>query len=142
MKLFDTALLVTVAFLVFKNRFIRLDFAGPGKKIRAIANQSSKGRLNDKLVTKMLKVLSSETIGHYDVDAEIIEKAGMELARYGTPDACLLAMHLSNYSNVDYSESTIELIRNSACLFPENVFDTRTIDIVRGKYLFENLIGE
>jgi hypothetical protein len=141
MKLFTVALAAT-AFFVFRNRSIRLDFVGPGKKIRAIAKQASRGKLNDALVTKMLKVLSSETIGHYDVDSKIIEKAGIELARYGTPDACLLAMHLSNYSDVKYSESTIELIRNSACMFSVNGGDTRTIDIVRGKYLFDNLIGE
>jgi hypothetical protein len=141
MKLFAMALAATV-FFAFTNRSIRLDCARPGKKIRAIAKQSSKGKLNDTLVKKMLKVLSSETIGHYDVESEIIEKAGVELARYGTPDACLLAMHLSNYSDVQYSESTIELIRNSACVFTVNGGDTRTVDIVRGKYLFDNLIGE
>jgi len=144
MKLVVAAVVViaTSAFFVFKNRSIRLDFVRPGRKIRTIAIQVSRGNLTDKLVTKMLKVLSSETIGRHKVDAEIIEKAGIELARHGTPDACLLAMHLSNYSGVEYSESTIELIRHSACMFSDDVWDTRTIDIVRGKYLYDNLIGE
>ncbi len=142
MKLFVAALFATGAFFAFKNRSLRLDIARPGKKLREIAKQASRGKLNDKLITKMLKVLSSETIGRYDVDSEIIEKAGIALATHGTPESCLLAMHLSNYSDVQYSESTTELMRNAACMFSDTVSDTRTIDIVRGKYLFENLIGE
>jgi len=85
----------------------------------------------------MLDVLNSESAEIYPIPEELVEKAGLELAKYGTPDSCLLAMHLSNFSGINYSEQVTEVMRNAACLFEAGSSDSRTIDIVRGKYLFQ-----
>jgi hypothetical protein len=109
--------------------------AKPGYKIQTIAHQVCRGALNDRIVRVMLTVLSTETIGTYEVECGLIHKAGEKLAKYGTPDACLLAIHLSNYSNVNYSDVIHETIREASCNFTDT---SRTVEIIRGKYLYQD----
>ncbi len=109
--------------------------AKPGYKVQTIAKQVCRGTLNDRILKFMLQVLSTETIGIYEVDCDLIHKAGEKLATYGSPDACLLAIHLSNYSNVNYSEVIHETIREASCNFTET---SRTVEIIRGKYLYQD----
>jgi hypothetical protein len=111
--------------------------------VAIVAHQASKGNLDDELVEAMLDVIATETIGSYRVNEDTILKAGRHLATYGTPESCLLAMHLSNYSGVRYPEEINEIIREAACLFvscPDSSILARIIEIVRGKYLFEDPI--
>ena len=126
---------IFTGFLISRNRYFILKTAKPGYKIQTIARQVCRGALSDRIVKVMLKVLSTETIGTYDVDCDLIYKAGEKLAKYGSPDACLLAIHLSNYSNVHYSRVTHETIREASCNF---IGDSRTIEIIRGKYLYQD----
>lgn len=124
-------------FFVSRNRHVILKKAHPGHKIHTIATQVVRGNLNDRTIKLMLDVLSSETEALHPLTEELIEKAGLELAKYGTPESCLLAMHLSNFSGINYSDRVTEIIRNAACLFEAGSSDSRTIEIVRGKYLFQ-----
>jgi hypothetical protein len=122
-------------FLISRNRYFILKTAKPGHKIKTIAQQVCRCRLNDHTIKVMLSVLSTETIGTYDIDCDLIHKAGEKLAIYGTPDSCLLAIHLSNYSNINYSEVIHETIREASCNFTET---SRTVEIIRGKYLYQD----
>jgi hypothetical protein len=124
-------------FFVSRNRHLILKRARPGHKIHTIITQVVRGNLDDRIIKVMLDVLNSESAEIYPIPEELVEKAGLELAKYGTPDSCLLAMHLSNFSGINYSEQVTEVIRNAACLFEAGSSDSRTIDIVRGKYLFQ-----
>jgi hypothetical protein len=126
---------IFAGFLISRNRYFILKTAKPGHKIKTIAQQVCRGTLNDRTIKVMLDVVSTESIGTYNVDQGLINKAGEKLAKYGTPDSCLLAMHLSNYSNIDYSDVVHETIREASCHFVET---SRTVDIIRGKYLFQD----
>jgi hypothetical protein len=140
------ALLLSGALLavyIKSTRYFKLKTARTGQKIRTIVEQAAKGNLNDRIVHVMLGVLSSEDIGLYKVDKDLVEQAGHELANYGTPHSCLLAIHISNYTGVGYSTKVTENIRDAACHFPwePNYSEiARVIDIVRGKYLYEDSI--
>ena len=126
---------VFAGFIISRNRYFILKTAKPGYKIQTIARQICRGSLNDRIIKVMMTVLGTETIGTYDVDCDLIYKAGEKLARYGTPDACLLAIHLSNYSNVNYSNVIHETIREASCNFTDT---SRTVEIIRGKYLYQD----
>jgi hypothetical protein len=126
---------IFAGFLVSRSRYFILKTAKPGYKVQTIARQVCRGTLNDRILRVMLKVLNTETIGTYAVDCDLIHKAGEKLAKYGTPDACLLAIHLSNYSDVNYSEVIHETIREASCNFTET---SRTVEIIRGKYLYQD----
>ena len=91
--------------------------------------------LSDFIVDYMLAKIHN---GLEDGEApvELVEEVAVKLGTYGTPQACLLAIHLSNYTGVKYSEKTNEVLRHAACEFkckPFLLLD-RTIEIVRGKY--------
>ena len=124
-------------FFISRNRHLILKRARPGHKIHTIAVQVTRGNLNDRILKVMLEVLNTEDMGTYRINEKLIEKAGSILAKHGTPDACLLAMHLSNFSGVNYSDEVTENIRNAACLFEVGSSDSRTIDIVRCKYFYQ-----
>ena len=131
-------------FFLSRNRYFIVKYAKPGKKVATIAHLASKGNLDDRFIEVMLTSMATETIGLYRVDEETILKAGIELAKYGSPESCLLAMHISNYSGIKYPESINEIIREASCLFiscPDSSIVSRIIEIVRGKYLFEDVIG-
>jgi hypothetical protein len=131
------------AFYISQNRYFRLKTAKNGQKIRTIVEQVVKGNLNDRVIQTMLDVLSTEMIGVHDVNTDLVYKAGFELAKYGTPHSCLLAMHLSNYTGVKYSETIIEIIREASCFFivgSDYSSVSRIVEIVRGKYLYEDYI--
>jgi len=130
-------------FFLSRNRYFIVKYAKPGKKVATIAHLASKGNLDDRFIEVMLTSMATETIGLYRVDEETILKAGIELAKYGSPESCLLAMHISNYSGIKYPESINEIIREASCLFiscPDSSIVSRIIEIVRGKYLFEDVI--
>jgi hypothetical protein len=129
-----------MALVFHKHAFIRLKLAQPGKKIQVIAERVVRGTLNDVVIACMLDVLNSETMGTYNVREELVYEAGFKLATYGSPESCLLAMHLSNYTGVKYSNEITEKIRDAACLFVPG-HDSRTVDIVRGKYLYEDPVS-
>ena len=61
---------------------------------------------------------------------------GPWLAYIGTPDACLLAIHLSNFSGAEWPVATRELFTNACCEFGDRAGDQRTIEIVRAKFLW------
>ena len=65
---------------------------------------------------------------------------GPWLAYIGTPDACLLAIHLSNFSGAEWPVATRELFTNACCEFGDRSGsgsgDQRTIEIVRAKFLW------
>lgn len=126
---------IVSVWLVTRNRYLILKMARPGCKIHTIARQVCRGNLNDHIIKVMLAVLSSETIGTYYINSELIHKAGLKLSKYGTPESCLLATHLSNYSNINYSEAIHETIREASCNFTGN---SRIIEIIRGKYLYQD----
>lgn len=135
---------VITGFFLSQNKYFIVKYAKPGKKVATIAHLASKGNLDDAFIEAMLASMATETIGLYRVSEEIVLKAGLELAKYGSPESCLLAMHLSNYSGIKYPESINEIIREAACLFvscPDSSVVSRIIDIVRGKYLFEDVIS-
>jgi hypothetical protein len=92
-------------------------------------------KLNDRLVDRFLQEVSFELV--QDSPEELVHQAGLKLAQYGTPNACMLAIHISNYSDTNYPESTVEVFRNAACEFgPVKGSDlSRTIEIIRGKFL-------
>ena len=93
-------------------------------------------KLTDGVVDRFLDEVSLELIE--DTPEEIVQEAGLKLAKYGTPNACLLAIYIANYSDTRYHESTVEVFRNATCEF-KPVKDTspmaRTIEIIRGKFL-------
>ena len=132
---------LAVAFIFQQNRYIRIRSASCRKRLRVIAEQAARGQLNDGIVSVMIYNLTGRLrcVKAYAVDEKIVHKAGLELARHGTPDSCILAMHISNYTGVHYPESTNEVIREAACHF-KSTDDSRTVDIVQGKYLFEDSI--
>ena len=91
--------------------------------------------LSDSIVDYMLSKIHNG-IEDGEVPSELVEQVAVKLGTYGTPQACLLAIHLSNYTGVKYSEKTNEVLRHAACEFkckPFLLLD-RTIEIVRGKY--------
>jgi hypothetical protein len=135
---------IITGFFLSRNRYFIVKYAKPGKKVATIAHVASKGNLDEKIIEVMLTSMTTETVGLYRVDEETIQDAGFELAKYGSPESCFLAMHLSNYSGVKYPESTNEIIREAACMFlsyPDSSSVARIIEIVRGKYLFEDVIS-
>ena len=93
------------------------------------------GRLSDHKIERFLEKVSFELVE--GTPEELIHQASLKLAQYGTPNACLLAIHLANYSDTSYPESTVEVFRNAACEFkPTKGLDqARTIEIIRGKFL-------
>jgi len=134
---------IITGFFLSRNRYFIVKYAKSGKKVATIAHVASKGNLNEKIIEAMLASMATEIIGLYRVNEETIQDAGLELAKYGSPESCLLAMHLSNYSGVKYPESTNEIIREASCMFlccPDSSIVSRIIEIVRGKYLFEDVI--
>jgi hypothetical protein len=142
MKFVVAALAIASAFVVYNRRVLRLRTAARGRKLLAVSKEAARGKLNDRIVRLMLETLSSEYIDAYTVQEDIVHKAGLELGLHGTPDSCLLAMYISNYSGMSYPESTNEIIREAACHFTSPHHDSRTVDIVQGKYLFEDSIGD
>jgi hypothetical protein len=132
------ALLALVAvFVIQNNRYFKLRTARRGKKLLVVAEQAARGGLNDRIVQVMVDTITSEYMDTYSIQEDLVHRAGLELAKHGTPESCLLAMYVSNYSGVKYPESTNEIIREAACNFT-GIQDSRTVDIVRGKYLFED----
>jgi hypothetical protein len=136
MKLILTALAAS-AFIIHNNRYIRIRSASCHKRLRVIVEQAARGHLNDGIVSVMIYNLTGRLrcVKAYAVDEKLVHKAGLELARHGTPDSCILAMHISNYTGVEYPDSTSEIIREAACNF-KSTDDSRTVDIVQGRYLF------
>ena len=129
--------------LLLHNKYLIIRSAPPGKKIATVAHQAATRKLDDHFVSAMLDVVATETLGLYRVKEDTILTAGLKLARHGTPESCLLAMHLSNYSGIKYPEEINEVLREAACLFvmcPDSSILSRIIEIVRGKYLYEDLI--
>jgi hypothetical protein len=138
MKLVLVAL--AAACILYKNRFIRIKTSSRSRRLRVIIEQAARGHLNDGIVSVMIYNLTARApIDMYDVKEDLVHKAGLELARHGTPDACILAMYISNFTGVKYPESTSEIIREAACHF-KSTDDPRTVNIVQGKYLFEDSI--
>ena len=90
-------------------------------------------KLNDRLVDRFLEEVSFELVE--GAPEELVHQAGLKLAQYGTPNACMLAIHISNYSDTDYPELTVEVFRNAACEFKQVKGLDRTIEIIRGKFL-------
>lgn len=139
MKLVFAAL--AAAFVLHRNRFIRIRTASRHRRLRVIVEQAARGRLNDGIVDVMVYNLTGRMpIDRYPVKEELVHKAGLELARHGTPDSCILAMYISNLTGVKYPDSTSEIIREAACHF-KSTHDARTVSIVQGKYLFEDTTG-
>jgi len=129
--------------LFLRNKYLTIRCAPPGKKVATVARLAANTKLDDDFIAAMLDVVSKETIGLYCVNEDTILKAGLKLARHGTPESCLLAIHLSNYSGVKYPEETNEVLREAACLFvpvPDYSPMSRIIEIVRGKYLYAEII--
>lgn len=140
MKLVLVAL-ATAAFVIYKNRYIRIRTASRHKRLRVIVEQAARGCLNDDIVDVMVYNLTGRMpIDRYPVKEELVHKAGLELARHGTPDSCILAMYISNLTGVKYPDSTSEIIREAACHF-KSTQDPRTVSIVQGRYLFEDTTG-
>ena len=139
--LFASIALSGVLFL--RNKYVIIKLAPHGKKIATVAHQAATRKLDNTFVSAMLDVVATETLGLYRVKEDTILTAGLKLARHGTPESCLLAMHLSNYSGIKYPEEINEVLREAACLFvvcPDSSTLSRIIEIVRGKYLYEDLI--
>ena len=131
---------VTLAgFMLMRNRFVKLKTARSGQKVKVISEQVTRGKLNDGIINTMLEILGTEVDTHA-VSPDLIHKAGAKLAKYGTPESCLLSLHLSNYSGIAYPEETNELLREAVCKFEVTRSNSRTVDILRGKYLFEDII--
>ena len=128
---------LAAVFVIQNNRYFKLKTARRGKKLLVVVQQTARGRLNDRIVQVMIDELTNEYIDTYSIKEDLVHSAGLELAKHGTPESCLLAMYVSNYSGVKYPESTNEIIREAACNFACTQ-DSRTVDIVRGKYLFED----
>lgn len=82
-------------------------------------------------VQLMLYILKN---GFFKGPPDKVMNAGLKLAKFGTPDACLLAIHLANFANVTYPKKTFEMFTNACCEFKSG--DSRTIEIVRGKFLW------
>ena len=100
-----------------------------------MVNRLSTVILSDSIIDYML-AKTHNGIEDGEVPSELVEQVAVKLGTYGTPQACLLAIHLSNYTGVKYSEKTNEVLRHAACEFkckPSFSLD-RTIEIVRGKY--------
>jgi hypothetical protein len=139
MKLAFVAL-ASAALVLYKNRYIRIRSASCHKRLRVIVEQAARGHLNDGIVSVMIYNLTGRLrcVKAYAVEEKLVHKAGLELARHGTPDSCILAMHISNYTGVEYPVSTNEIIREAACNF-KSTDDSRTVDIVQGRYLFGDI---
>jgi len=132
------AALAASAFIIHNNRFIKIKTSSRSRRLRVIIEQCARGRLNDGIVEVMIYNLTGRMpIDRYAVKEDIVHKAGLELARHGTPDSCILSMYISNFTGVQYPESTSEIIREAACHF-KSTDDPRTVNIVQGKYLFED----
>ena len=102
-----------------------------------MVNRLSAVNLSDFIVDHMLNIISKTIIdGEDEVPIELVEQVAVQLGTYGTPQACLLAIHLSNYTGAKYSEKTNEVLRHAACEFKckSSLALDRTIEIVRGKY--------
>jgi hypothetical protein len=137
MKFALLAIAAASAFVVYKNRTFRIKMARRSQRLRVVVEQAARGHINDRVVDMMTYAITAGYIEKYIVDADVVTRAGLELARHGTPESCLLAMYISNFTGVQYPDSTSEIIREAACHF-KSTDDPRTVNIVQGKYLFED----
>lgn len=106
------------------------------RKKKPFVNRILECNLTDEAVDQFIDEVSLDLVE--ETPEEIVHQAGLKLAKYGTPNSCLLAIYIANYSDTTYPESTVEVFRNATCEF-KPVKDTspmaRTIEIIRGKFL-------
>lgn len=131
-------------FVINQHRMYVIKYTQPSKKILTVTKQIIRGNLSDEIISLMIDTISTVYIDTYPIESDIIQKCGLVLAKHGTPDSCLLAIFLSNYTDVKYNEHVFEILTNAACEF-KPVKDTsrhaRTIEIVRGKFINSNIFN-